>query len=550
MSLALAVALQLLLGACSGGENNVERGNREGILYLGNGTEPQTIDLAVLSGAPEGNVASSLFEPLVMRNPYTEDFEPGVAEHWEISDDGMAITFYLNPRARWSNGEQVTAEDFRWSWERAINPGMGNSLASVFFVIRNAEAYHLSQINDFDEVGVEVVDPQTLRVELAYPNPFALGNFSYVYLAPVHRATIEAHGEKTARYSAWTKPENIVSNGPFRLLDWKLQRFLSVERNPFYWDAENVGLNGIVFRPIESASTEEKMFRSGQLHATMAVPNSKVPGYRKQPEPPLIETPQMADYYYMLNTTVPPLDDRRVRRALALAIDRPMISSLLMDTIIPWGAYVPYGMPGYEHPKQLYFDPDEARGLLAEAGFPDGEGFPKISLLYNTSEDHRTIAVAVQQMWKKHLNVEITLLNQEWQVYLSEVRSGNFQIARRGWNGDVTPDSFLDYMTSDSVINKSGFSNAEYDDLVIRQARATADIDTLMRLYQRAERILLDEAPLLPIATFTEKRLAQPSITGVHGRIVSGFNYKYIKLDPTARAWQWQDTLVTELTAD
>jgi len=234
------------LAGCSPGDSRVVQGNRDGILYLGNGTEPQTIDPHVLSGTPEANVADALFEPLIIRNPYDESMEPGVAQSWQFSDDASSIVFHLNPKARWSNGEQVTAEDFRWSWERALNPKLGNQLANVFYIIRNAEAYNLGTISNFDEVGVEVVDTHTLRVELAYPYPFALINFSYVYMAPLHRATVEAHGGQRLRYSPWTRPENIVSNGPFRLTEWRLQRYLRVERNPYYWDADTVHLNGIV----------------------------------------------------------------------------------------------------------------------------------------------------------------------------------------------------------------------------------------------------------------------------------------------------------------
>ncbi|MFK8041892.1 peptide ABC transporter substrate-binding protein [Congregibacter sp.] len=539
-ALLIAIVFAVLTG-CSPGESRVVEGNRDGILYLGNGTEPQTIDPHVLSGSPEANVADALFEPLVIRNPYDESISPGVAQSWEFSDDGLFIDFHLNPEARWSNGEPITAEDFYWSWERALNPLLGNQLANVFFVIRNAEAYHLGEIDDFNEVGVAVIDEHTLRVELAYPNPFAIINFTYVYMVPLHRATLEKHGGTRVRYSDWTRPENIVSNGPFRLSDWKLQRYLRVERNPYYWDAAAVGLNGIVFRPIEGAATEEKMFRSGQLHATNMVPNSKTPGYRNQPNSPLVQMPQMASYFYVFNMKVPPMDDRRVRRALALAVDRQTLATnVLNDTAIAWGGYVPFGMPDYSPPNPLSFDPDEARRLLSEAGFPNGEGFPEVSLLYNTSEDHRTIAVAVQQMWKKHLNIDITLENQEWQVYLTAVREGNFEIARRGWNGDVTPNSFLDYMISDSPINNTGFANSVYDDLVINQARSTGDLSEIMSIYREAEEILLREAPLLPVATYTEKRLLQPSVKGMHGRVVSGYIYKYVELDPDATAWTWQ----------
>ncbi|MEM9758124.1 MAG: peptide ABC transporter substrate-binding protein [Pseudomonadota bacterium] len=537
----IGVLLLAVLGACSPGENNVERGNREGVLYLGNGSEPQTIDPHVLSGSPEARVARALFEPLLTRNPYTEAIEPGVAERWKFSDDKRFLTFYLNPKARWSNGDPVTAEDFYWSWERAINPALASSLANVYFIIRNAEDYHLGKIDDFSRVGVEVLDSHTLRVELAYPYPFALNNFAYIYMAPIHRKSVEAAGGQTRRYSAWTRPGKLIGNGPFQLADWKIQRYLTVEQNFHYWDRDNIALKSIVFRPIASAATEEKMFRSGQLHATLLLPNNKTPSYRAQKESPLQESAQMASYYYALNGNTAPLNDRRVRRALALAIDRETLAStVLMDTMIAWGGYVPVGMPGYDHPEPLGFAPDEARRLMADAGFPDGDGFPRLSLLYNTDENHRTIAVAVQQMWKTHLNIDIELQNQEWQVYLSAVREGNFSIARRGWNGDTTPDSFLDYMVSDSIINVTGFANELYDDLVVRRARETGDVDALMALYQEAERILLDEAPIIPIATYTAKRLVQPSTTGMHGRIVDVYNYKYVSLDPTAKAWQWQ----------
>lgn len=539
----LSLLLACVLGSCSGTENNVERGNREGVLYFGNGSEPQSIDPHVLSGSPEGNIADALFEPLVTRNPETLAIEPGVAERWELSDDGLSYTFYLNPEARWSNGDRVTAQDFHWSWQRALHPNMGNALANIFFVMDGAEAFHLGKTDDFGDVGVHVLDDNTLRVDLAYPNPFALYNFAYVYAAPVHRETVLAHGAMTDRFSAWTKTENFVGNGPFRLADWKLQRYLRVDQNPYYWGKDALGLQGIVYRPIESAATEEKMFRSGQLHAGTMMPKNKIPGYRAQVNTPLVEGPQMTTYYYMLNTKREPFKSADVRRAMALAIDRETLArTVLEDTVTPYGGYVPFGMPQYTPPPLPGYDPDTARALLASAGFPNGKNMPEITLVYNTSENHRSVAVALQQMWKANLNVEVTLVNQEWQVYLSMVREGNFHIARRGWNGDVTPGSFLDYMTSDSPINTSGFANDRYDHLVNVEAKSTDSVPEIMAIYREAERILLEEMPIVPVYSYKASRLVQPSVEGMPYAPVNGFNFRHVRLDPDARAWQWQDS--------
>jgi oligopeptide transport system substrate-binding protein len=548
----LAVLIITGLLGCSAGENNVERGNREGILYFGNGTEPQSIDPHVLTGSPEAAVASALFEPLVNRNPYTLDIEPGVAERWEFNAEKTVVTFYLNPDARWSNGDPVTAQDFVWSWQRMLNPLIGNQLADlILYGIKNAEALHRGLIDDPELLGVQAIDTRTLRIELEYPNPFVLLKLSAVYAAPVHRATVEAHGRATDRYSPWTRPAHFVGNGPFTLDRWKMQRFISVKRNTYYWDNENVALNGVVFRPIESATTEEKMFRSGQLHAARSVPNSKIPEYRRQPDSPLVEGPMIGSYFYLLNLQRPPLDDLRIRQALALAVDREMLArSVLQDTVYAWANYVPYAMPGYEHPQGPQFNAEEARRLLAEAGFPGGEGFPSLTLKYNTAENHRSVAVALQQMWKQHLNIDVELANEEWRVYLDTLDNRDYDIARMGWVGDVFPGTYLDVMTTDSPINRSGYSNPHYDKIVLEDTRTTGDEAELLELYQRAEKILLEDLPLIPIYSYKNKFLVQPSTRGMPAGLVQGVSFKHVALDPTAPAWKWQDPTTTMETAD
>ncbi len=537
------VTLLGVTSACDMGENNVERGNREGILYLGNGSEPPSIDPHVLTDTTSSAIASALFEPLVRRNPFTLEPEPGVAMRWEFSSDQTEITFHLNPRARWSNGDPVTAQDFVWSWRRGLTPAMGMQQADIsLYHVKNARALNNGLIDDPEMLGVRALDDHILHVELEHPDPYALERFGYIWAAPVHRATVEAHGEATARFSPWTRPGNFVGNGPFTLDEWKIQRHLSVKRNEYYWDKDRVALNGIVFRPIESGATEEKMFRSGQLHAALTVPKSKIADYRAQPDSPLLEGPATGSYFYLINTERPPLDDRRIRRALALSIDRQtLVSQVLNNTAIASANYVPLPVPGYDHPPGPEFDPAAARALLADAGYPGGEGFPSLTLIYNTFEAHRTIAIAIQQMWKQHLNIEVVLDNQEWRVYLDSIDEGHFDIARLGWNGDVYPSVFTDIFASDATLNYSGFANPEYDDIVKRRAAAATDKQTLLELHAQAEAILLHELPLIPIYSYKTSKLVQPSLRGMPLNVVNGVNYKYIELDPTAKAWQWQD---------
>lgn len=539
LRIALVLAT-LTLAACSG-ESLVTQGNREQVLYLGNGTEPQTIDPHILSGSPETRIANTLFEGLVTVNPYTLDILPGVAQRWEYSDDGRLITFHLNPKARFSNGRQITADDVVWSWRRSLNPATGNLVADFLFSVRNAEAYHRGHISDPSEVGVRAVDPITVEVELAYPDAYAVRKFTYTYNAIVPREAIEAHGNETSRFSPWTRPGNIVSSGPFQLKEWKLQRYLSVEPNPYYWNADNISLESIVFRPVESATTEEMMFRSGQLHATTTLPNSKVPHYRALPDSPLVDGPFMGTYYLMLNMKRAPLDNVLVRRALALSIDREALAgSVLANTVIASSHYIPENMPGYTHPPGLDYDPEQARQLLAEAGYPNGRGFPKMELVYNTSENHRAVTSAVQQMWKDQLNIDVTLANQEWKAYLDTLDTGNYDIGRMGWIADVYPGSFLDPLVTEGGTNRTGFSNPRYDEIILEDARETTDQGELMALYREAERLLLDDVPLIPIYTYRIKRLSQPSMQGLPANLIDTYNLRFVELDPLATAWQPQ----------
>lgn len=530
----LFVGILLMLTACSGGERRVDQGNRDGVLHFGNGTEPQTLDPHTMTGVPEHHIEQALFEKLVAKDPKTLTPAPGVAERWEISADGRVYRFYLRNNARWSNGDAVTAEDFRWSWWRALQPALGNEYGYMLYPIKNAEAYATGKLQDFSQVGIRVINPHELEVELNEPTPYFLQLIDHNSYAPVHRATLEKFGAPTDRFSHWIRPGNMVSNGPFKLADWKLYKHVRVEKNPYYWDAANVKLNAIVFYPTENIITEERMFRSQQLHRTEDFPTNKVYDYKTQHPDELRLDPYLGSYYYMVNVTKPGLNDVRVRRALAMSIDREsLIKNVLNGVNFPAYALTPPGTGGYEPPQLFKFDPEAARKLLAEAGYPDGKGFPKVEILYNTQESHRKIAVALQQMWKIHLNIDVTMVNQEWKVYLDSRDALNYDLCRAGWIGDyVDPNTFIDMWVTGGGNNDTGWSNAEYDDLVLRKIPAMKTDAERIAGFSRAETILMEELPIIPIYFYSTRHLVQTSVKGMPGNLMDYYSFKHVYLEP------------------
>lgn len=531
MTLILGVGLL----ACTGGESNVERGNREQVLHYGNGSEPQGLDPHVVTGVPENHLIRALFEGLAVKNPYTLEPEPGVAERWEFSEDRRRITFHINPEARWSNGDPVTAADYVWSWMRALHPNTGNLYAYMLFPVENAEAFFKGEIEDFAAVGVKAPDPQTLVVTLTEPTPYFLQLMDHYSTFALHRPTIEKHGEFTDRFTRWTRVENIVGNGPFVLEEWLLNRRITVRKSATYWDRDRVRLNKVVFHPIENEVSEERGFRAGQVHYTQSVPLDKIPVYAAMENSPYVQAPYLGTYYYLLNTQHPPLDDARVRRALSMALDRETLTRTVMQgAVIPAYSITPPGTLGYEPPRTFDYDPEAARALLAEAGYPDGRGWPGAELIYNTNEAHRKVAVAVQQMWKDALNIEITIANQEWKVYLDAVSTMNYDIGRRGWIGDyVDPNNFLDLFLSGGGNNNTGFVDPVYDHLIQRQAPRAATREARYAIFREAETRLMEAMPIIPIYTYTSRHLIHASVCGMPSNLMDSLNLKYVWLDPT-----------------
>lgn len=519
--------LLLLLAACG----RAPETDTPGILRLGNGSEPESLDPHLTTGVPEYNIISALLEGLIREDPVTLEPRPGVAERWDISEDGLTYTFHLRDTARWSNGDPVTAGDFVYAFRRMLSPDLGAEYAYMLHILRNAEAYHRGEIAAPADLGAAAPDPHTLVITLQKPAPYFIRMLNHHSFYPVHPPTVEAHGGPADRNNRWARPEHYVGNGPFLLREWAINQHIRLEKNPLYWNADTVRLKGIVFYPVEDQQTEERMFRRGQLHKTEGVPAGMLDRYRREHPELLVSHPYLATDYYLINTRREPFNDVRVRLALSLAIDRSSITEqVLRAGELPALWFTPPGTGGFEPSQRIEENIEEARRLLAEAGFPNGEGFPRFEILYNTRERHRLIAQVIQQMWRENLNIQSELLNQEWQVYMVTRREMNFDVSRAGWAGDFPdPHNFLDLHLSTSGNNHTGWSDPEFDAL-IRQATGLSNDAERFALYDQAEAILLRDMPLIPLFWHTRTYLMSPNVRGLYPNLLARRDYTAIWL--------------------
>ncbi len=528
LALGLACVFPILFAGC-------DRSASDGDIFrVGNGTEPEGLDPHIVTGVPEHHILLSLFEGLVRLDP--EDLRPipGVAETWEVSEDSLTYTFHLRPDAKWSNGAPLDAHDFAYAWRRILTPALASEYAYMLYPIRNAQAYNKGAIDDFSQVGARVIDDHTLEVTLEQPTPYFFALQAHYSWFPVHQETIEKFGAMEDRTSKWTRAGNLVGNGPYVLSRWVPNSVIEVRPNPNYWDYEGIRNDGVNYYPVTDEQTEERMFRAGELHVTENVPSPKVTDYLEN-RPQLIRIdPWIGTYFYRLNTTRPPLDDIRVRKALAMTIDRNAITNTIMRAgETPAHFLTPPNVDGFTAKAHVPYDIEQAQKLLAEAGYPQGEGFPTIDILYNTMERHQNIAEAIQQMWKRDLGINVTLTNQEWKVYLSSTSNErlDFDIARAGWIGDVEDAiNFLECFISDNGNNRTGWGNDEYDDVL---ARVYKEVDKAQRhrYYQEAEAILMDELPIIPIYHYTRPILIQPEVRDYHSNILAYTAYHKVWLD-------------------
>lgn len=531
-TISLLCIAALVLSGCEKRKTLVELGNQQQILHIGNGAEPSGIDPHTTTGMGEYHLQMALFEGLVAKDPKTLETISGVADEWSISEDQLTYSFHIRDTARWSNGEKVTAQDFVQSWRRAMLPGLGNEYVDSLFVIHNAEKYFKGEIKDFAEVGVKALNENTLEVRLENPTPYFLQMLDHHAFFPVHVPSIERFGAIDDRSNPWTKAESFVGNGPFVIKEWTPAKVFSVTKSDSYWDAAQVRLKQINFYPIDQQLVESRMFNAGQLHKTEFLPTAKIAKYKKSRAPEYFNHLYFGTYFYMFNVNVKPLADPRVRKALAYSIERERITeNVVKGGQVPAYSYTPPETLGYTANAKMVYDLALAKKLLAEAGYPDGKDFPTLELIYNTLDDHQKIALAIQQMWKKNLNINITLHNQEWKVFLNNQNLKNYQIARMGWIGDYPdPNTFLSVFVSDGGNNRTGWSNKHYDNYVALASKTESRAERY-EYFQKAEAILLDEAPILPIYHYTVNYLLSSSVKGFYPNLMDYHPYKYMYLE-------------------
>jgi oligopeptide transport system substrate-binding protein len=506
----LVLALVLVIGGIAGAERAAEQ-----VIRFNLGTEPETLDPAKSTGVPEARIELNVFEGLTRLD--ADDLpQPAIAEKWEISEDGLRYVFHLR-KSSWSNGDPVTAHDFEYAWKRALAPETASQYAYQLFYIKNGEAYNAGEVTDPNLVGVKALDDYTLEVELEAPTGYFLSLVAFPTLMPVNRKVVEADPD------GWfMKPETYVGNGPFKVTKWVHNSYMELEKNDLYWDADSVIVGKLVATLIESEDTELVMFETDQLDITHTVSRPEIPRLKK--EGLLKVTPNLGTYYYIFNCEAEPLDDVRVRKALSMAIDRQAVTEYVTRAgEIPALAWVPPGIPDAEPGAEfrevggdmLEENVEKAKALLAEAGYPDGKGFPTLTILYNTMEMHKAIAEVIQEFWKKNLNIDVRLNNQEWGVYLNSRDEGDFQVARAGWVGDyIDPMTFMDMHVKDGGNNDSNWSDPEHDRL-IELAKTSNDPAVRMKAMHEAEAIILEQLPIMPIYYYVEPFLEKDYIKDV-----------------------------------
>lgn len=524
-------ALCLCLVACQK-ESQVDKATREGILIMGNSNDPKSLDPQVVTGVLESNIMRALFEGLVQFHP-TEDLATPMGGALEVTpDETFTIwTVKLRPDAKWSDGEPVTAEDYAFAYERILTPDLTAKYAEMLYFLEGAIDYNLGKTNDFSSVGIKVINPHEFVLKLRGPTPYFGELLKHYTWYPVPKHVVLKHGKMGMIGNPWSKVGNHVSNGPFRLKSYRRNDHIEVERNPYYWDAKNVSLNGIRFLPISNPYTEARMFRDGQLHVTYTAPAEVVDLMKKTNPSALRQEPYFSTDILRFNTTRKPMDDVRVRRALSMTMDR----DALCDNVFR-GFKSPYGLSpptdSYQPPRIVRFDPTEAKKLLAEAGYPDGKGFPKLKLLVSSKEAASTTGAAIQAMFREHLGIEIEIENKEWSAYLTAMQSLDFDMVSGGWSGDyIDPLTFLEIFTPASNHNNTGWVSQPFLDK-INLSLQVSDPAERFSILKQAEEILLTDAPIAPIAWRSKNYLIHPSVQGWDPLLLDCHPYTNVSLVP------------------
>ncbi|MDX1554926.1 MAG: peptide ABC transporter substrate-binding protein [Xanthomonadales bacterium] len=533
---ASAVIAGIALVSCSGEENGATSGrsNRpvpveevlvdgrpapsvladDQVLIRGNGEEPQTLDPHLAEGVPSSHILRDLFEGLT-----TEDLDgriiPGAASRWNISRDGLIYTFYLRRDGAWSNGDALTSEDFVYSLRRSADPATASNYGTMLYPIENAREVLAGELPT-DALGVASLDRFTLQITLNDPTPYFLNLLAHSSMYPVHRASVEEHGNRFSR------PGNLVSNGAFMLEEWAIRSHIDLVRNPNYHSAEDVILDRVRYLPIEDQSTELKTFRAGEMHWTYEVPNNQFQWLQAHYPKELVVSPWLGSYFFGFNLLREPfIESPDLRKALVLAVNRDVLTEKVTQFgELPSYNLVPPGVTDYEPaiPEYAQWTQDEreeeARRLYALAGYSEEQPL-RVEIRYNTSENHKKVALAMASMWKQVLGVIAVLVNEEWKVFLQNREQQIVtQVFRVGWIGDYNdPYSFLSMFETGDGQNDFGYSNSTVDALLEEIARERIP-GRRQRMMQEAERLILADHPILPVYTYVTRRLVDRRVRG------------------------------------
>ena len=480
------------------------------------GADPKTID-PVLNGASDGgDVINQTFEGLTREKSGT--VYPGIAKDWEISEDGLTVTFNLR-ESNWSDGSPLTANDFVYSWKRGMDPATASEYAWIWEYTNIVGAFAAVNGASLDEVGVTALDDYTLEVKLETPTDYIVSLLSFYHFLPTKQSAVEAGPD-----GAWAKdPAKVVSNGPFTLTSYTIGGGLTLVKNPEYWNAAEVKIDRIEGKFIDEQSTAYQAYQSGELDFLPDVPPAEVSSLIAE-DPNFYVFPLLGTYYYNINMDLDLYKDANVRRAMNLAIDRELITETMGSGQVPATGFVP---PGFlDHEGNDFFEKsgtyglvndaskvEEAKKLLADAGYPNGEGFPEFTIMYNTSEGHQQVAELVQEMLKTNLGMKVNLENQEWAVFQDTRKQGDYQVARGGWLTDfMDPMGLLAIFTTENAYNDPNFKNAKYDEL-LATAAVTRGAEHFEALYA-AQDILMSELPVITVYHYTDVCLVSPRLQG------------------------------------
>lgn len=485
----------------------------EQVLHRGNLTEPTSLDPHKGDGVASSNIQRDLFEGLIIPAP-DGSLVPGAAERWEVSADKKTYRFFLREDGRWSNGDPVTAGDFVYGLRRSADPATLSNYSMILSPIENADAV-INGLEPPENLGVEAESERVLVIRLKAPTPYFAELLTHSTTYPLHEKSVTELGRQFAR------PGNLIGNGAFVLDEWVVQSHIKLSKSPTYWDRENVRLETVFYYPIENLNTELKQYRAGELDWTDSLPYQQLNWVRENLPDEIHIDPYLGVYYFGFNASRPPFkDEPELRRALSMAIDREIITGKVTGAgEIPAYNWVP-PLPGYDGQKPAWASWPiedrlaEARRLYAAAGYGPEKPL-EVEIRYNTSENHKRISLAVAAMWKKELGIKTTLINQEFKVFLdTRSQKKDTQVFRAAWIGDYRdPFNFLEILQSGHGQNDTGYASPRYDELMLR-SMLEPDVAVRQQTLEEAERIMLEDQPIMPVFFYVNRRVVKPWVRG------------------------------------